>query len=86
MWENFAGRGSPQLTIWRMRIACWVPTAANAQTVGVILIAFPLQQWTNAPHCYDIRTFPVLLDLLMADMPLRFISSGWCANSRIVSH
>jgi hypothetical protein len=35
---------------------------------------------------YMVRTFPVFLNLLMTDMPLRFISSSWCANSRILSH
>ena len=29
------------MTIWRMRIACWIPEATNTQYV--ILIAFPLQ-------------------------------------------
>jgi hypothetical protein len=33
------------MTIWRMRIACWVPKATNTHSQYVILIAFPLQQW-----------------------------------------
>jgi hypothetical protein len=24
MWKNFVERGRPQMTIWRMRIACWI--------------------------------------------------------------
>jgi hypothetical protein len=28
-------------------IACWVTNATNAQTVCVIFIAFPLQQWLD---------------------------------------
>ena len=32
------------MTIWRMRIACWIPEATNTHTSCVILIAFPLQQ------------------------------------------
>jgi hypothetical protein len=35
------------MTIWRMRIACWIPKATNTRTGCVILIAFPLQQWFN---------------------------------------
>ena len=36
------------MTIWRMRIACWMPKAKNTQTHNnVILIAFPLQQWLH---------------------------------------
>jgi hypothetical protein len=33
------------MTIWRMRIACWITKATNTNTRYVILIAFPLQQW-----------------------------------------
>jgi hypothetical protein len=25
-------RGRPQMTIWRMRIACWIPKATNIHT------------------------------------------------------
>ena len=50
MWKNSVERGRPQMTIWRMRIACWVPKATNAHPEYVILIAFPPQQWfTNVP-------------------------------------
>jgi len=33
------------MTIWRIRIACWIPKAADTHLEYVILIAFPLQQW-----------------------------------------
>jgi len=32
MWKNIVVRGRPQITIWRMRIACWIPKATNAHT------------------------------------------------------
>jgi hypothetical protein len=32
MWKNTAGRGRPQMTIWRMRIACWIPKATNTHS------------------------------------------------------
>ena len=32
------------MTIWRMRIVCWVPNATNTLSVYVICIACPLQQ------------------------------------------
>jgi hypothetical protein len=47
MWKNFVEQGSPRRIIWRMRTACWVPTATNAHTFCVILFAIPLQQWLN---------------------------------------
>jgi uncharacterized membrane protein YcjF (UPF0283 family) len=35
------------MTIWRKRIACWmtIATNTNSENVGLIFIAFPLQQW-----------------------------------------
>ena len=29
MWKNVVERGRPQMTIWRMFIACWIPKATN---------------------------------------------------------
>jgi hypothetical protein len=29
MLKNIVERGRPQMTIWRMRIACWITMAAN---------------------------------------------------------
>ena len=37
----------PLLTIWCMRIACWITKATNTHSQYVILIAFPLQQWLH---------------------------------------
>jgi len=37
----------PQMTIWRMRIACWLPEATNTHAVCVILVAFQLKQWLH---------------------------------------
>jgi hypothetical protein len=31
------------MTIWRMRIACWIPNATGTHSEYVILIAFPTQ-------------------------------------------
>ena len=47
MWKNMAGRDRPQMKIWCMRIACWIPKATNTHSQYVILIAFPLQQWLH---------------------------------------
>ena len=35
------------MTIWRMRIACWIPKATNTHSEYIILIPFPLQQWLH---------------------------------------
>ena len=47
MWKNTAEQDRPQMTIWPMHIACWIPKATNAHTGCVILIAFPLQEWLH---------------------------------------
>ena len=65
MWKNVVEPDSPQMIIWRMRFACWIPKAARAHTPSeyVILTAFPLQKWfTNArvSHCM-YRTLRVCL-------------------------
>jgi hypothetical protein len=45
MGKMLQSRAGPQVTIWRMRIECWIPKATNTHSQYVILIAFPLQQW-----------------------------------------
>jgi hypothetical protein len=35
------------MTIWRIRIACWMPKATNTHSEYVIFIALPLQQWLH---------------------------------------
>ena len=47
MWENIVMAARLQTTVWRMRIACWIPKAANKVAEYVIFIAFPLQQWLH---------------------------------------
>ena len=47
MWQNAVQPDGPQMTIWRMRIARWIPKATNTHSHYVIIIAFPLQQWLH---------------------------------------
>jgi len=52
----------PQMTVWRMLIACWITKATNILSEYVILTAFPLQKdCTNEPQCCITRTLPVML-------------------------
>jgi hypothetical protein len=32
IWKNIAGLGRPQMILWRMRIACWIPKTINTHT------------------------------------------------------
>jgi len=45
MQKNILESDRPQMTIWRMRIACWIPKGTITHREYVIIIAFPLQQW-----------------------------------------
>jgi hypothetical protein len=54
------------MTIWRMRIACWILKATNTHSEYEIPIAFPLQQWLHerAPisrHRYIACLVPKLI-------------------------
>ena len=60
MWKNIVEWGRPQMTIWCMLIACWIPKATNTHSGCVILNAFPLQLWLHeVPLCYVVHTLPV---------------------------
>jgi hypothetical protein len=45
--ENMVEPDRPQLTVWRMPIACWITEAVNTHLQYLILNAFPLQQWLH---------------------------------------
>jgi len=40
MWKNMVDPHRPQMTIRRMRFACWIPKATNTHSKYDILIAF----------------------------------------------
>ena len=53
------------MTIWGMRIACWVPTATSIHADYVIPIVFHWNKGcTNATRCYVTHILPVFLILL----------------------
>jgi len=47
MWKNILEPVRPQMTTWRMRVACWITKATSTQAVSVILTAFSLQNWMH---------------------------------------
>ena len=48
-WENIVDPARPQMTIWGMRIACWIPKAKNVNSGYATLTDIVLQQWL--PKC-----------------------------------
>jgi len=61
MWKNIVERVMPQMTIRRMRIACWVPRATNTHAQCAILSAFPLKQWLQERASMSRYTYIVCL-------------------------
>ena len=63
MWENVVQPDRPQVTIWRMRIAWWIPKATNTycRNIEYLLLFCCNNGYKNALHCYVIlvRTLPV---------------------------
>ena len=52
-----------QMTVWRMRIACWVTKANNTHSECIILIALPLQHWFHERSSVLRYTYIVCLVL-----------------------
>jgi len=63
--KNIAELDRPHMTIWRMRIACWVPKATNTRSEYVILIDFPLQQLLH--DCASVLRYTYLASLFNFD-------------------
>ena len=42
MWKNNVETGRPQMTIWRMRIACWITKATHTHSENVTVTAFSM--------------------------------------------
>jgi len=40
MWKNIVETEMPQVTVWRMRIAYWIPKATNTHSGYVIVLLF----------------------------------------------
>jgi len=49
-WKNIVKPYMPRVTIWRMRIACWITESKNTHSECVKFMAFPLQQSLNEHH------------------------------------
>jgi len=57
MRKNIVERRRPQMAIWRMRIACWIPKATDTHSQYVPLITYPLQQRLNKRPLMLLYTF-----------------------------
>jgi hypothetical protein len=64
MWENTVEPDRLQMTIWRMRIACWIPKAIDTHSEYVIRTAFPLQQKLH--ECASMLRYTYIAYLAMS--------------------
>ena len=73
MWKNILEPARPQMTIWRMRISCWIPKATNTPSEYVTPTAFPPQQRLRERalvlclylYCLSHSTFKIDLKTLL---------------------
>jgi hypothetical protein len=47
MWKYTVEPNRPQMTIWCMRLGCWIPKATNTISEYVIIYVFPLKEWLH---------------------------------------
>jgi hypothetical protein len=61
MWTNSVEPDRPQMSLWHMHIACWIPEATYTHYEYVLLFAFPLQERLHERASMLLyRTLPVL--------------------------
>ena len=66
MWKNRVGSERPQMTIWGMRIACWIRKATDTHSEYVMCFASWRQQWLHhAKQRRVVHTLPVFLHLAL---------------------
>jgi len=65
MWKNNVEPDSPQKTIRRIHIACWIikPTDTHTQNMKCLLIFYCNNICTSTLECYVISIFPALFNL-----------------------
>jgi hypothetical protein len=70
LWDNvqkYCWAGWPHMTIWCMRIACWIPKAKNVLPEWVTLPAFPLQQLLHERSSV-LCTLPAMFSLCLVTL------------------
>ena len=75
-WENTVQPDRPQMTIWRMRVACWLTKATNTHSEYVIIIVFFFHYDSgcmNASQCYGIPILPIIILVMTFHLYSRFV-------------
>ena len=82
MWKNIVGRGRPQMTIWRMRIACWIPKTTNTLRICNTYF-FSTATMVARTHLSVIRILSVMSAKRWFHLPSLLFSLGNCFFSLI---
>jgi len=62
MWKNIVESDTPQITKWRMRIACWISEATNTLSEYVIPLFHGSKVKINVTQPHIIRTLLALFN------------------------
>ena len=84
MWKNILKPDRPQMTIWRMRFACWITKATATHSECVILIAFPLQPWLHERASMLCFMYVVCLLLFLVEIWFQILLSSWFSCSCVL--
>ena len=76
MWKSTVQPEWPQLTTWRMRIACWILKATDTHSEYVIFTAFPSQQWLQESASAWHYTYIHCLSCLVLNSVQHKITAG----------
>ena len=68
IYKNTVQSGRPEMPIWHMRIAYWIPKAMNTLSECIILIALPFQQWLH--ECTSMLHYMYIACLVLCTMIL----------------
>jgi len=68
IWKKFVKPDRTQMTIWRMRIACWTPSATSIRWGYAVILTFHCNNCcTNAPqstvYTYIAYLFPTAVSV-----------------------
>ena len=85
MWQNIVQPDRPQMTIWRMRISCWIPKAINPHSEYIIFIALPAAHTrVNVTlHIYCLSFFR-LLRFSLVSIIRPFFHTHTCLNVTLI--
>jgi hypothetical protein len=84
MWKNTVDWGRPQIVVWRMHIACWIPKATNTHRLCnthcfstatmVAWTRFSVTLHIQCLYCWCLFAYPARCHLKV-DLYVKFLSS-----------